>query len=874
MTSDERVDGRDPSGSGAETGTPAAGEFTGVYGRIPATLGRYRVLHLIGEGGMGTVYKVEQDRPHRIVALKVIRPGLQSEELLRRFERESEVLARLHHPGVAQIFEVGTADAGSGPQPYFAMEFIKGAPLHEYARTHGLNTRQRLELVAKVCDAVEHAHQRGIIHRDLKPGNVLVDESGQPKVLDFGVARATDSDARATRQTDVGQLIGTLAYMSPEQVLGDPLELDTRSDVYALGVILFELLADRLPYELGANLLDSVRAIREEDPARLSSISRSYRGDVETIVAKALEKDRTRRYSSASALAADIRRYLSDEPITARPASTTYQLQKFARRHRALVTAAAVIVVVLTGGIVVSASAAVKARRAEQASEAVNDFLQNDLLAQASAATQSGPNAKPDPDLKVRTALDRAAAKIGGKFGQQPEIEASIRYTIGRTYLDLGLYPEARAQFDRALDLNRRVLGTDNAATLRTLSRVGRTALLQDRYPDAETALSQALTIQRRVLGVEHADSLYSANNLAEVYFATGKYTQAETLDTETLAIQQRVLGPDNVGTLATMNSLGNVYADQGKTDQAVKLHEQAVEGQRRVLGAEHPDTLVTMNNLGSDYAQQNDSVRAAAIYARALEIQRRVLGTDHPDTPMTMTNLGRMYGFQGKYEQAEPLFREALEIQRRVLGPEHTYTLVSMENLATTYEVLGRHAEADELFGKTLEISRRALGPEHPITLAVLADLGSIYERRGEYAQAQTYTEQALEGRRHALGADHLATMSSIADLALVYMLQGKFAESEPLARQAFDFTTKNLPDGWERYGEESLLGAILAGQKKFSEAEPLLLDGYRGMDARKAAMGVPNLYYLDRVRGWIADLYQSWGKSDKAAEWRTPRT
>jgi eukaryotic-like serine/threonine-protein kinase len=874
MTSDERVDGQGPLGSGAETGTPAAGTFTGVYGGIPAVLGRYRVLHLIAEGGMGAVYKVEQDRPHRIVALKVIKPGLASEELLRRFERESEVLARLHHPGVAQIFEVGTADAGSGPQPYFAMEFINGAPLHEYARAHGLNTRQRLELVAKVCDAVEHAHQRGIIHRDLKPGNVLVDDSGQPKVLDFGVARATDSDARATRQTDVGQLIGTLAYMSPEQVLGDPLELDTRSDVYALGVILYELLAGRLPYELGTNLLDSVRVIREEDPARLSSVSRDYRGDVETMVAKALEKDRARRYSSAAALAGDIRRYLSDEPIAARPASTTYQLQKFARRHRALVTAAAVVFVVLTGGIVVSASAAVKARRAEQASEAVNDFLQNDLLAQASAATQSGPNAKPDPDLKVRTALDRAAAKIGGKFGKQPEVEAAIRYTIGRTYLDLGLYPEARAQFDRALDLNRRVLGTDNAATLRTLSRVGRTALLQDRFPDAEAALSQALTIQRRVLGVEHADSLYSANNLAEVYFASGKYTQAETLDSETLAIQQRVLGPDNVGTLATMNSLGNVYADQGKTDQAITLHKQALDGQRRVLGPEHPDTLVTMNNLGSDYAQQNDSVRAAAIYAQALEIQRRVLGTDHPDTPMTMSNLGRMYGLQGKYEQAEPLFREALEIQRRVLGPEHTYTLVSMENLATTYEVLGRHAEADELFGKTLEISRRTLGPDHPITLAILADLGSIHERRGNYAQAQTYTEQALEGRRHTLGSDHVATMSSVADLALVYMLQGKFIESEPLARQAFEFTTKNLPDGWERYGEESLLGAILAGQKRFAEAEPLLLEGYRGMDARKALMGVPNLYYLGRVRGWIVDLYQSWGKSDKAAEWRTPRT
>jgi tetratricopeptide (TPR) repeat protein/tRNA A-37 threonylcarbamoyl transferase component Bud32 len=836
-------------------------------------LGRYRVLHLIGEGGMGAVYKVEQERPHRVVALKVIKPGLASDDLLRRFERESEMLARLHHPGIAQIFEAGTADAGSGAQPYFAMEFISGAPLIDFASAHGLDTRQRLELIARVCDAVEHAHQRGIIHRDLKPGNILVDESGQPKVLDFGVARLTDSDTRATRQTDVGQLVGTLAYMSPEQVLADPLELDTRSDVYALGVILYELLVGRLPYELGSNLLDSVRAIREEYPARLSSISRKFRGDVETIVAKALEKDKTRRYSSAAALAADLRRYMANEPITARPASASYQLRKFASRHRALVTAAVVVLIVLTGGIVVSANAAMKARKAEQVSEAVTDFLQNDLLAQASAATQSGPSAKPDPDLKVRTALDRAAARIGGKFGQQPEVEASIRYTMGRTYLDLGLYPEARTQFDRALDLDRRVLGSENAATLRTLSRVGHTALRQNRYPEAEASLSQALTTQRRVLGAEHPDSLYSAANLAEVYYETGKLADAEAIDSETLQIQQRVLGPEHVGTLATMNSLGNVYAVQGKADRAVQLHRQTLAAQRRVMGPEHPETLVTMDNLASDYSQQNDYARAEALYAEALQIQRRVLGADHPDTPMSMNNLARMYALQGKYAQAEPLFREALEIQRRVLGPDHTYTLISMESLATMNEVLGRHAQADELFLKALELSRGALGAEHPITLTILADLGSIYERRGEYAQAHAFIGQALAGRRHALGADHPETMSSVADLALVYMSQGKLAESEPLAREAVEFTRKNQPEAWQRFGEECLLGAILSGQKKFDEAERLLLGGYQGMEARKKEMGVPNWYFLDRVRGWIADLYQAWGKPDKAAGWRAAR-
>src|SRR5215510_8478095 len=304
-------------------------------------IGRYRILHLVGEGGMGAVYEAEQDHLHRTVALKIIKPGLASPELLRRFEQEAQALGRLQHPGIARIYDAGTADTGFGPQPYFAMEFIHGKNVKDYAEEQHLNTRQRLEMVAKVAEAVHHAHQRGLIHRDLKPANILVDETGQPKILDFGVAQVTDSDAQATMQTDVGQLVGTLAYMSPEQGVADPLEIDTRSDVYALGVILYELLAGRLPYNVSKKLHEVLNTIREEDPSKLSSIDRSFRGDIETIVAKSLEKDKTRRYNSAAELAADISRYLKDEPIVARPPTTTYQLQKFARRHRALVAGAA-----------------------------------------------------------------------------------------------------------------------------------------------------------------------------------------------------------------------------------------------------------------------------------------------------------------------------------------------------------------------------------------------------------------------------------------------------------------------------------------------------------------------------------------------------
>ena len=294
---------------------------------LPAAIGRYRIIRLVGEGGMGIVYEAEQDQPRRIVALKVLKPGLAVPGLLRRFAQESLALGRLQHPGIAQIYEAGTAAGTGGPQPYFAMEFIHGRPLLEYADALQLTASQNLDLMAKICDAIHHAHQRGIIHRDLKPGNILVDETGQPKILDFGVARAVDSETRATYRTDLGQLIGTLAYMSPEQVLADPLEVDTRTDVYALGVILYELLAGRPPYRISSKLHEALRTIREEEPTSLSTVSSAYRGDIATIASKALEKDKTRRYASAAELASDIRRYLRDEPIMARLASTIYQLR-------------------------------------------------------------------------------------------------------------------------------------------------------------------------------------------------------------------------------------------------------------------------------------------------------------------------------------------------------------------------------------------------------------------------------------------------------------------------------------------------------------------------------------------------------------------
>ncbi len=558
----------------------AADEPTGAADWLPSSIGHYRILRLLGEGGMGAVYEAEQEHPHRVVALKVIRPGLANRGMLRRFEQESEVLGRLQHPGIAQIYEAGTEDTGLGRQPYFAMECIRGRSLREYSDNHRLDARQQLELMVKICDAVQHAHQRGLIHRDLKPSNILVDETGQPKILDFGIARVIDSDMSTSLKTDQGQLLGTPAYMSPEQLLGDPRELDTRSDIYALGVIAYELLAGRLPDGLTGKPLEAIRFVREETLPPLSSVNRIFRGDVETIVSKALEKDKSRRYSSAADFGADIVRCLRDEPLAARPPSVSYQLQKFARRHSAIVAGVAAVFLVLLCGIAATTWQAARATQASQAdlrdrvraeaaeraaneerdravtaernateernatiaakrnadtaaatTKAVNDFLQDDLLAQAGASAQAAPGAKSDPDLKVRTALDRAASRIETKFKDQPLVEASIRQTIGVAYQDLGLYPETQVQFARALELRRRALGEENP------------------------------------------DTLFSMNRLAWLYANQGKYAEAEPLFTKALEVQRRLLGEDNPATLDTMQGLGFLNKRQGKYPQAEQFY-------------------------------------------------------------------------------------------------------------------------------------------------------------------------------------------------------------------------------------------------------------------------------------------------------------
>jgi serine/threonine protein kinase/tetratricopeptide (TPR) repeat protein len=841
-------------------------------------IGRYTLLKKIGEGGGGVVYLAEQSAPvRRRVALKVIRLGMDTREVIARFEGERQALAMMDHPDIARVFDAGTTDAG---RPFFVMEFVDGVPITKFCDDHRLPMPARLALFARVCHAVQHAHQKGIIHRDLKPSNILVtshDGVATPKVIDFGIAKATAGRLTDTTiATAVAQFIGTPAYMSPEQAELSSLDIDTRSDIYSLGVLLYELLTGRTPFEPKALLqigFDEMRRqIREVDPprpsTRLHTLEKStlettaghrhlappklislVQGDLDWIVMRCLEKDRTRRYETASSLAQDLQRHLNHEPVEARPVSAAYRFRKLVRRNRLAFGAAAAIALALLAGVVVSTWQAIRANRAERVAQreaatsqreaerasraeratrdeaaiatAVNDFLVKDLLRQADSAVQAESLERPNPDLKVRKALDRAAEKAGTRFARQPLTEAAVRAAIGNSYLGIGLPAKAAAQFQRVIDLRQAALGPEHADTLTAKAKLARSFYDDGKFPEAAALQNEILAVQTRVLGAEHPATLTTANDLGDTLFEQAKYAEAAEIQVRTLAIRQRVLGPEHPDTIWSMGNLGNTYNRQGKIAEAVKLETAALALRTKVLGAEHPATLNTASNLAESYRGAGRYAEAAALQTRNLEISRRVLGPEHYQTLTTMLNLATTDNELGKSAEAAALLVPAADICQRVLGAEHPLTLTALNNLANIYTHQGKRSEAIDIQRRLLEILPKVFGPDHPNVFASTINLGASLADLGRFDEAIALLAGAREKATRVLGPDHRFTLAAINNLAKAYETRGTSADAVPLRLHVLEVQKRTLgPEHTSTLSQMSYLASAYQGAGQTDEA------------------------------------------------------
>ncbi len=810
---------------------------------------------------MGTVYEAEQEDPHRRVALKVIRGEIEEDDTqVRLFRREAEALARLEHPGIASIYTAGRSDAG---QHYFAMELVEGETLEDWILRHGAwdgrqreTLVQRLELFCEVARAVAFAHQRGVIHRDLKPTNVMVTAASEQadsagahpariKILDFGLSRMIDVDGTRARALssvleDSSEICGTLAYMSPEQLSGDSSQVDVRSDVYALGLLVYELLAGRSPYETEPSRpYDLARVIIEDNPRTLRcSLGESARPDrdLETIIGKALEKDPNRRYGGAEALLEDIRRWLENQPIAARPPSTGYQVRMLIRRHKfpaLLVAFSALTLVVAAIGLSILATRLAQERdRATQ--EAHTSQRVTKLLERVFE--------EPDPlvggggETTARQLLDRGVERISEELREEPRTRATLLLAIGRVYSNLGLYKQSKEQFEIARK-QMDPLESDPAAVAELTGRLGAVEVVLGNLDLAEDLLTESLLMMKNLHGPESAETAEALERLSHLRRIQHRLEEAVQMQRRALAIRELRFGRNSIESANSLNALAELALEANKPEKALVDLERALTIRQGAYGEAHPIVARTLDSLASAHRLAERFDQAEAMYLRALDIRKSTLGDGHTAVSNVLNNLAELYRTQGRFDEALEVLEQSTKIRRAALGessPDVAKNFVLMGDLR---RLQGRAAEAVELVERGLALYRKAYGQEHGRVAEAINTLANLHYALGQLEKSEELHHQALEIRKRVYGPGHPMTSNSLSNLAAVYYRQKKFAQAEELLRRGLEDQLAALGDNHLDVAMTmSTLGSTLIMEGKLEQASPFL---ERALAIRREKLG-----------------------------------